>query len=144
MADVEGLKKGYEAFSQGDLDGATELWADDIKWEGPNEERIPGGGSFSGKDEARQALEKIGENFEEFNAPPDEMIEAEETVVVLGHAEGKTKGGNQVKVPYVHIWRFEGDKIKRAQILTDTSEVLKALDSDGDGDDDGDGDGDDK
>jgi uncharacterized protein len=127
MADVEGLKKGYEAFSQGDLDGAPELWADDIKWEGPNEERIPGGGTHSGKDEAKQALAKIAEDFESFSSPPDEIIEAEDTVVVLGHAEGKTKSGNELKVPFVHIWRFEGDKIKRGQLLTDTSEVLKAL-----------------
>ena len=127
MADIEGLKKGYEAFNQGDLDDATELWADDIKWEGPNEERVPGGGNFSGKDEAKQALAKIAENFESFSSPPDEMIEADDTVVVLGHAEGKTKNGNDLKVPFVHIWRFEGDQIKRAQLLTDTSEVLKAL-----------------
>jgi uncharacterized protein len=128
MADVEGLKKGYEAFNQGDLDGATEIWDDDIKWEGPNEERVPGGGNHSGKDEAKQALAKVPENFESFTAAPDEMIEADETVVVLGHAEGKTKSGNEVKVPFVHVWRFEGDKVNRAQLLTDTSEVLKALD----------------
>ena len=124
---AEAITKAYDAFNQGDLDGAVELWTDDIQWEGPNEERVPGGGTYSGKDEAKQALANIGENFESFSSAPDEIIEADDTVVVLGHAEGKTKNGGDVKVPFVHIWRFEGDKIKRGQLLTDTSEVLKAL-----------------
>ena len=124
---AEAITKAYDAFNQGDLDGAVELWTDDIQWEGPNEERIPGGGTHSGKDAAKQALASIGENFESFSSAPDEIIEADNTVVVLGHAEGKTKNGNDVKVPFVHIWRFEGEKIKRGQLLTDTSEVLKAL-----------------
>jgi hypothetical protein len=34
-----------------------------------------------------------------------------------------------VKVPYVHVWRFEGDKLKRVQALTDTAVIAEALES---------------
>jgi hypothetical protein len=46
---------------------------------------------------------------------------------VLGHTEGKTKSGNDVKVPFVHIWRMSDGQVKRGQLLTDTAVVLAAL-----------------
>src|SRR3712207_7229424 len=46
---------------------------------------------------------------------PDEFIEDGDTVVTLGHTEA-SKGGKDAKLPFVHIWRFEGGKVKRAQI----------------------------
>jgi hypothetical protein len=55
------------------------------------------------------------------------MIEADNTVVVLGHTEAKTKDGNDLKVPFVHVWRMEDAKVKRGQLLTDTSVILEAL-----------------
>ena len=138
MANVDELKKGYEAFNNGDLDGATEIWSDDIKWEGSTDDRVPGGGKYEGKEDAAKALTNISENFESFTAPPDEFIESDDgdTVVVLGHTEGKTKSGNEVKVPFVHIWRFEDDKASRAQLLTDTAEVIKAIEDESGGDED--------
>jgi ketosteroid isomerase-like protein len=33
------LKRGFEAFGSGDLDGASEDWSDDIRWEGTNDDR---------------------------------------------------------------------------------------------------------
>jgi ketosteroid isomerase-like protein len=47
--------------------------------------------------------------------------------VVLGHTEGQTTSGNQVKVPFVHVWRMEGGKIKRGQLLTDTAVIVEAV-----------------
>jgi hypothetical protein len=32
-------------------------------------------------------------------------------------------------VPFVHVWRFEGDKAKRVQTLTDTAVIAEALES---------------
>jgi len=51
----------------------------------------------------------------------------DDTVVVLGHTEARTKSGNDLKVPFVHIWRMSGGTIKRGQLLTDTSVIVQAL-----------------
>jgi ketosteroid isomerase-like protein len=66
--------------------------------------------------------------FESFSSQPDEFLEEGDTVVVLGHTEGRTKSGNELKVPFVHVWRMEDGTIKRGQLLTDTAAVLGALD----------------
>lgn len=49
-------------------------------------------------------------------------------MVVLGHTEARTNSGNEVKVPFAHVWRVSGGTIQRGQLLTDTSVILKALD----------------
>ena len=122
------LKQAYDAFNSGNLEGATEAWSDDIRWEGSNDDRLPGGGTHEGKDAAAGALAQIGESVDGFNAPADEFIESGDTVVVLGHAEGTGKEtGESFKVPYVHVWRMEGGKAKRVQLLTDTAVTAKAL-----------------
>lgn len=36
MAHTDTLKEGYEAFKNGDVQKATENFADDIRWEGSN------------------------------------------------------------------------------------------------------------
>jgi hypothetical protein len=47
-------------------------------------------------------------------------------VVVLGHTS-VSKGDQSAKVPVVHIWRWEGDQVKRLQILTDTYQTAQLL-----------------
>ena len=129
MAHTDTLKEGYEAFASGDVEKATENFADDVRWEGSNSSRIPGSGTYTGKDEIVQnAWAALPQNFDDFRLTPDEFIEQGDTVVVLGHSEAKAKStGKEIKAPFVHIWRFEGDKVKRAQVLSDTAVIAEAL-----------------
>jgi ketosteroid isomerase-like protein len=47
--------------------------------------------------------------------------------VVLSHIEGRTKSGNEVKLPGVEIWRMSGGKASRVQSLVDTAAMKSAL-----------------
>lgn len=125
-ADV--IRGGYEAFGRGDLEAALEPFADDIEWEGPNYESLPGGGTHRGRDAVAGVLEEITKQWETFQVSPDEFIEGGETVVVLGHLEGRARStGNEVKAPFVHVWRLSGGRARRIQVLTDTAVVADAL-----------------
>jgi len=125
---TETIKQGFEAFNNGDSEGVMETWTDDIKWEGSNSDDLPGGGSHEGKEDVMKMLGEIGEHWESFEATPDEFFEDGDTVVVLGHSKGKPKeGGEEIEVPFVHIWRMEDGKGKRVQALTDTLVVARAL-----------------
>ena len=123
----DALKRGYDAFNGGDAEALAELFADDITWEGPNTEGLPMSGKHDGKDAVLQALSQIGDNFERFAANADEMIEEGETIVVLSHLDGRTKSGNDVKLPGVEVWRMSGGKANRVQSLVDTAEMKKAI-----------------
>ena len=125
----DALKRGYEAFNSGDAQALSELFADDVRWEGPNTEGVPMSGTHEGKDAVLQALGAIGESFETFGVSPDEMVEQGDTIVVLSHIDAKSTSGNEVKLPGVEVWRMTGGKAQRVQTLIDTAEVKKALGS---------------
>lgn len=125
---TETLKSGYEAFARGDADGMTAVWNDDIRWEGTNSEELPGGGQHQGKQAVLQMLGSIQEAWDTFSVTPDEFIEQGDTVVVLGHAQGRAKAtGNELKWPFVHVWRMRDGKVSKALILADTYEIAKTL-----------------
>ena len=124
---TDALKRGYDAFNSGDAETLAGVFGDDVRWEGSEDKRVPGGGIHEGRDAVMAALGEATEPFESFSSQPDEWIEDGDTVVVLGHTEGKTKSGNDLKVPFVHIWRMSDGQIKRGQLLTDTAVILAAL-----------------
>lgn len=125
----DALKRGYEAFNSGDAQTLSEVFADDVRWEGPNTEGVPMSGTHEGKDAVLQALRAIGESFETFGVSPDEMVEQGDTIVVLSHIEARSTAGNELKLPGVEIWRMSVGKAQRVQSLIDTAEVKKALGS---------------
>jgi ketosteroid isomerase-like protein len=123
---VDDMRQRYEEFNQGDIQGATQDWADDFVWQGSNSTELPGGGEHTGKDEALNVLQQAVGGWDEFRLSADEFYEDGDTVVVLGHTDVK-KGDKSAQLPVVHIWRWEGDKIKRLQVLTDTYQSAQLL-----------------
>ena len=122
----DALKERYERFSRGDLEGALDLWSDDFVWEGANASELPGSGRHEGKQAAIEVLQQAVGAWDKFELSADEFIEQGDTVVVLGHTDVK-KGDQSAQGPVVHIWRWDGDEVKRLQILTDTHQVAQLL-----------------
>jgi uncharacterized protein len=128
VANSDTLKQGYEAFGRGDLDGATENFADDIRWENPEAPQLPNNGVTQGRDAVKQLFAELDNYWESFTIVPDEFIESGDTVVVLSHSEAKGKDtGKQVKLPWVHVWHFSDGKVTEVQALTDTALAADAL-----------------
>jgi len=123
----DALRRAYDAFNSGDVETVASTFADEITWEGPNSDGVPMSGKNEGKDAVLQALGAIGDQFERFDVSPDEMVEEGETIVVLSHLDARTKGGNELKLPGVEVWRMSGGKANRVQSLLDTAEMQQAL-----------------
>ena len=123
---AEQMRQRYEEFNRGDLESALQDWAEDFVWQGSNSPELPGGGEHRGKDEAVRVLQEAVGAWDEFKLSADEFLEEGDTVVVLAHTEVR-KGDNSAKVPVVHIWRWQGDEVKRLQILTDTLQTAQLL-----------------
>ena len=123
---VDQMRQRYEEFDQGDIESATQDWADDFVWQGANSTDLPGGGEHRGKDEALEVLQRAVGAFDEFKLSADEFLEEGDTVVVLAHTDLK-KGDDSAQIPVVHVWRWEGDQVKRLQILTDTLQTAQLL-----------------
>ena len=128
MSNTDTLREGYEAFGRGDLDAATEPFADDIRWENPEASQLPNSGVTEGRDGVKQLFASLADYWDSFQITPDEFIESGDTVVVLSHSEATGKEtGKSVKLPWVHIWRFRDGKVTEVQALTDTAMAAEAL-----------------
>lgn len=123
----DALKRGYEAFNNGDVETVSRLFADEARWVGPQTDGLPMSGIHRGKEAVLQALGSIGGQFERFHIDPDQIVENGETLVVLSLLDGMTKSGNDVKLPGVEVWQMRGGKAHRVQSLVDTAELKKAL-----------------
>jgi uncharacterized protein len=125
---TDALKRGYEAFNRGDVDGVMEIFSDNIEWEGPNAEGVPMSGTYRGKEEVARGFAQIAESWDPFRVSPDEMVEQGDTVVVLSHIEGSARTtGQDVKIPGVEVWRMSDGVAHRAQTLVDTAVIRDAL-----------------
>ncbi len=122
------LQKGYDAFAQGDLDTIRSIWSDDIEWQGPDYEPLPQAGGFEGPDAVFEMFGELMDKWENLSVVPDEFVEEGNTVVPLGHIQARAKSsGEDVKVPFAHVWRMRDGKAERVQILEDTAVMARAL-----------------
>ena len=123
---IDQMRQRYDEFNEGDIESATQDWADDFVWQGAASTELPGGGEHSGKDHALEVMGQAVGAWDEFDLHADEFFEDGDTVVVLGHTH-VSKGGQSAQLPVVHVWRWEGDEVKRLQILTDTHQTAHLL-----------------
>src|SRR3712207_7344957 len=78
MARIDDMRERYEKFSQGDIPGATDLWADDFVWQGPNAGEVPGSGEHQGKPAALEVLGQAVGAWAEYVLTADEFFERSE------------------------------------------------------------------
>lgn len=107
MGNLDLLRAAYDAFERGDRDAALAACAPDIEWH--QAQGLPHGGLYRGVDAVRANVfaPLQASWWETFAAPPDEFVDAGDTVVVLGRYRGVAKGtGRVLDVPYAHVWTF--------------------------------------
>jgi ketosteroid isomerase-like protein len=125
---VEIVKRSYDAFARGDMDGVLGDMDPDIEWH--QAQGLPHGGYYRGLDEVRRNIfdPLDAEWWDEFTAVPDEFLDAGEHVVVLGRYRGKAKQtGRPLDVPFVHVWTLRDEKAVRFRQFLDTAGWVDAL-----------------
>ena len=128
MAPVDIVKRSYDAFERGDMDGVLGDMHPDIVWE--QAQGLPHGGVYHGLAEVRRNVfdPLDAEWWNEFSAVPGEFLEAGVQVVVLGRYHGTAKEtGNVLDVPFVHVWTLEDEKAVRFRQFLDTAGWVEAL-----------------
>lgn len=128
MSNLDAVRRSYEAFARGDLDGVVADMDPEIEWH--QAQGLPHGGLYRGLAEVRAAIfdPLAAEWWEEFGAEPDELLDAGEEVVVIGRYRGRAKGaGKELDVPYVHVWSFRDGRAWRFRQYLDTAGWNDAL-----------------
>ena len=128
MSAIDLVKRSYNAFERGDLDGVLGDMDPEIEWQ--QAQGLPHGGTYHGVDEVRRNIfDPLEEQWwDEFSAVPTEFLDAGGEVVVLGRYVGVAKEtGKHLDVPFVHVWTVRGERAVRFRQFLDTAGWVEAL-----------------
>ncbi len=124
------VKRGYELFKSGDVEGFLNMFSDDVSWETPTIENTPFNGKISGKENLANWITKYSEAEEMQVFEQDEFIAQGDKVVVLGHCKTRTKSTNKgYTTNLVHIFTVKDGKVTEFLELFDTAAAEKAYTS---------------
>jgi ketosteroid isomerase-like protein len=123
---VEVVRRGYEAYERGDMDGTVADFAADCEYIAAG--AVPGRtGTYLGPDGYKQFVAWLGEEFSDSHVQLDELLDADESVLVGATVRGR---GRQSGIPatftYWQVWIVENGKIVRGRGFNDRAEALEA------------------
>jgi ketosteroid isomerase-like protein len=128
---VDIVRRSYEAFARDDMDGVLADMDPDIEWH--QAQGLPHGGYYRGIDDVRRNIfDPLDEEWwDEFDADPDQFLDAGDEVVVLGRYRGVAKAtGKRLDVPFVHVWTLRDGRAVRFRQFLDTAGWVAALETD--------------
>src|SRR5919201_5262633 len=103
-ANTELIRRGYEAWNRGDVEGVLALLDPEIEWRGYT--HLPDSGTFSGREQVRIWLARFLEAWEELEIELTDLFEAGDAVVALVRFHGRGRGsGVEVRGGTdAHVW----------------------------------------
>jgi uncharacterized protein len=124
---MEVVKGVYEATGRGDQEAVAALLDPEVEWEIPEE--LPYGGSFKGPEGVMRSRAIANEQFvpgQKFT--PHDVFPSADRIVGIGRMEAVVAASEEhIEVPFVHVWKVEGDHVVERRQYTDTGTILRAL-----------------
>ena len=121
----EAMREALRAFGAGEIDRFLSAFAEDVEWFGPDGDNFPGAGTHRSRDAIReQFVDAVGRSYQTFGFVPERCVESpgENLLVALGAFSGEAlKGSGRLEAPAAQLWEFDGDKVVRVEIYTDTA-----------------------
>jgi ketosteroid isomerase-like protein len=127
MTNADTIRRLYDDFGKGDIPAVLGAMDPQIEWK--EADGFPYPGTYVGPDAVLQGVfMRLGTEWDGYQAVADEVLDAGDTVVGLGHYSGRYKAtGKEFRAPFAHVFRLRDGKIVRFQQYTDTALVQAAL-----------------
>ena len=125
QANVEIVRRGYERFNEGDIDGFRELCAPGLEFRDLPE--LPGSGVFIGHDAVRGWWAHLFDAFDDLRFDAEEFVDAEDRVLVptVGTGRGRSSGA-PVELHFWNVWTVGDGKLTSCISHGDRAEALAA------------------
>jgi ketosteroid isomerase-like protein len=122
---VDVVRRGYEAFNRGDLDAVVELMGPDFEWNPPEESLTAG--TYRGPEAVRTEITGWTESFEDFRWEIEEIVDAGDQILVVGHMSGRGKtSGVEVGLTEYHVWTVHDERLVRMRMYHDREAAMEA------------------
>jgi len=125
---IDNLRRGYDAFSRGDIQGAIDAVDPDpdILWSEP--ESFYAGGIYRGRQGVAEYLTLSYEASEKVPSLPEEILEVGDKIFVLVHFQAWPKGGGQPREGRIaDVYTVQDGKVIQMQAYSDPEEARKAV-----------------
>lgn len=125
---IDNLRRGYDAFSRGDIQGAVDAVDPDpdILWSEP--EDFYAGGTYRGRQGVVEYLTLSYKASEKVQSLPEEILEIGDKIFVLVHFQAWPKGGGQPREGRIaDVYTVQDGKIVQMQAYSDPEEARKAV-----------------
>lgn len=127
MTLLETIHELYRAMREGDNAAFTALCTDDLVWQ--QSAGFPGGSTWLG---AASVIENVfranARRWTGFAFTPEEFVEAEDRVMVLGHYSGiQPQTGKAMRAAVAHVYDFRAGKVCRFRMYADTQPMWAAM-----------------
>jgi ketosteroid isomerase-like protein len=122
---VDVVRKAFEAWNAGDLDGIIQLIT-------PDAEFIPlrvqlEGDAYRGPEGIRQFARDAANEWEFLRISSDQFRDLGERVLMLGHFDGRGRGSRMdIRFPVGWVARLSGGKIAHLRTYSDPQQALEA------------------
>jgi ketosteroid isomerase-like protein len=124
---VDVVRRLYEAFSRGDMEGAVADFDAQIVWRWP--EGVPGAMEVRGREEAQTVLKGYWNAWEEITISAEEFLPVgNDRLLVPNHHKGRGKGsGIETETRFCDLYTFREGKVVAFQGFWSKGEALKAV-----------------
>lgn len=129
-SNLDVVKRLYESFANGDIEGVRATWDEDIELHEPKG-YAGGGGTHHGAEEIlEEVFGRFGTEWVDVEVETDRLVDDGDTVVMLGRWSGTyAETGKSVSFPLAHVFDLEEGKIVRWQSFGDTAQFNAALEA---------------
>lgn len=118
----------YGAFTRGDVQAVLGVYDAQMIWEAAENSPYGDRSPYVGSEAILQGVfARIGEEWEGFMVGVEEIINAGDRVIALGHYRGTYKvTGQPINAQFAHVWTVTNDKVTRFQQYADTLQLARA------------------
>lgn len=127
-SNVNAVRRGYEAFGRGDIDGLLGQLDEQIVWVTPGPPELATSGRRTGRQQVGAFFGAVNDLFDIQRFEPSEFIAQGDKVVVLGSETARAKTtGAVIELDWVHVFTIRDGVIVAFQEHADTARILAAL-----------------
>jgi ketosteroid isomerase-like protein len=126
---VEIVRRGYELYAAGDLEGVAALFSADAELADAGGLGVAGtaAGTRQGPEGFLRANEEVLEAFEDYRVEPGEFIDVGEAVVVPVRISGRGRAsGAKQEARLAHLWVLRNGEVIRGEVYRTPEEALEA------------------
>lgn len=127
QSNPEIVRSLFDAWHRGDLESFLGLLTPDVEWRFADNFVYGQVNPLRGRDALRQgSLKRLRTEWDGFDAVCDELLDAGDEVVALGHYVGVHKAtGRRLRAQFAHVYTLKGGLVSRWRQYVDTRQFAE-------------------